>query len=64
MDKKSGGLDIRNLSILNKALLGKCSWRFATKRESLWKRVIALKFAKEEGGWYSRGVRDGYRVGV
>lgn len=36
LGKEGWGLEIRNLSILNKVLLGKWKWRFATKRESLW----------------------------
>lgn len=32
LDKKNEGLGIRNLSLLNKALIGKWSWRFAIER--------------------------------
>ncbi|RVW39151.1 hypothetical protein CK203_078170 [Vitis vinifera] len=49
MSKKEGGLGIQNLLILNKALLGKWCWRFASKREPLWKQVIIGKFEVEEG---------------
>ena len=52
--KKMGELGIRNLSILNRALLCKWSWRFAVERESFWKLVISRKFGKEGGGWSSR----------
>ncbi|RVW46482.1 ADP-ribosylation factor [Vitis vinifera] len=62
-DKKKGGLGIRNLSILNRALLCKWSWRYAVERESLWKLVISRKFGEEGGGWSSREVREGYGVG-
>ena len=49
--KKKGGLGIRNLSILNRALLCKWSWRFAVERESFWKLIISRKFGKKvEGG--------------
>ncbi|RVW12719.1 putative ribonuclease H protein [Vitis vinifera] len=52
-DKKEGGLGIRRLVALNKALLGKWSWRFAIERESFWKQVIINKFGLEKGGWCS-----------
>lgn len=41
-------LSIRNLSILNIALLGQWSWRFFIEREPLWKWIIIRKF-REEG---------------
>ncbi|RVX02158.1 hypothetical protein CK203_025462 [Vitis vinifera] len=47
---------------LDKALLGKWSWRFVVERESFWKQVIINKFGLEEGGWCSRGARGGYDV--
>ena len=34
MEKKDGGLGIRNLSRLNRALLGKWCWRFASEQDS------------------------------
>ena len=48
--KVEGGLGIRNLSILNKALLGKWSWRFMAKEEPLWKKVIVKKYGVDKGG--------------
>ena len=51
LDKKKGGLGVRNLSILNRALLCKWSWRYAVERESLWKLVISRKFGEEGGRW-------------
>ena len=61
---RQGGLGIRNLVVLNKALLGKWNWRFAVKRHSLWKQVIIDKFGVEERGWCSREARGAYGVGV
>ena len=61
---KEGDLRIRSLVALNKAFLGKWSWRFAEERESFWKQVIIGKFELEEGGWCSRGVRGVYSVGM
>ena len=63
MNKKKGGLAVRCLSTLNRALLYKWNWRFATKRETLWKQVISRKFKEEEGGWSTREVREGFGVG-
>ena len=34
-DKQKGGLGVRNLPLLNKALLCKWRWRFAVEREAL-----------------------------
>ncbi|RVW49084.1 hypothetical protein CK203_084403 [Vitis vinifera] len=59
-----GGLGIRNLVVLNKALLGKWNWRFVVERHSLWKQVIIDKFGVEERGWCSREARGAYGVGV
>ena len=50
-DMRQGGLGIRSLVALNKALLRKWSWRFIVERVSLWKQVIIDKFGLEEGGW-------------
>ncbi|RVW96549.1 hypothetical protein CK203_020432 [Vitis vinifera] len=61
---QKGGLGIRSLVALNKALLGKWSWKFVVKRDSLWKQVIIDKFGVEEGGWCSREVKGAYGVGV
>ena len=58
MSEKEGGLGIQNLLILNKALLGKWCWRFASKMEPLWKQVIIGKFEVEEGGRCSLEARD------
>ena len=49
-DMRQGSLGIHSLVTLNKALLGKWSWRFAVERDSLWKQVIIDKFGVEEGG--------------
>ena len=57
-------LGIWNLSILNKALLGKWSWRFMSEGEPLWNKVIIGKYGVEEGGRCSLEAREGYGVGL
>ncbi|KAJ9678923.1 hypothetical protein PVL29_020968 [Vitis rotundifolia] len=63
-DIRKGGLGVRRLSTLNRDLLCKWNWRFANEREALWRQVISRKFREEEGGWYTREVREGFGVGL
>ncbi|RVX10927.1 putative ribonuclease H protein [Vitis vinifera] len=46
-DKENGGLGLRKLALLNKALLGKWIWRFACVEEDLWKQVLVAKYGQE-----------------
>ncbi|RVW83895.1 hypothetical protein CK203_042030 [Vitis vinifera] len=62
--KRKGGLSVRNLALLNKALLCKWSWRFAVEKETLWRQVICAKYGEEEGGWRSRVVRGQFWGGL
>ncbi|RVW35300.1 putative ribonuclease H protein [Vitis vinifera] len=64
LSKKKGGLGVKNLSILNKALLAKWNWRFANEREALWNQVIRGKYGEERGGWSSREVREAHGLGL
>ena len=48
---QNGGLGVRKLTTFNKALLGKWLWRFGNEETRLWRRVAALKFGEEWGGW-------------
>ena len=50
-DKEKGGLGLRKLVLLNKALLGKWIWRFACDKENLGKQVILAKYGQEGLGW-------------
>ncbi|RVW76048.1 putative ribonuclease H protein [Vitis vinifera] len=63
-DKKKGGLGLRKLFWLNKALLGKWIWRFARAKEELWKKVLEAKYGKEEFGWRTRKANGVFGVGV
>ena len=46
---------MRNLSLMNNALLCKWNWRFANERDALWRSVISLKYGVEEGGLVHSG---------
>ncbi|RVW50807.1 Transposon TX1 uncharacterized 149 kDa protein [Vitis vinifera] len=63
-DKEKGGLGLRKLTLLNKALLGKWIWRFACAKEELWKKVLEAKYGKEELGWRTRKANGAFGVGV
>ena len=63
-DKKVGGLGVRGLHKLNKALLGKWIWRFANERNSLWRKTIRKKFGESQGGWCSGEVKNSFGTGL
>ncbi|RVW55681.1 hypothetical protein CK203_105119 [Vitis vinifera] len=64
MDKKKGGLGLRKLIWLNKALLGKWIWRFARAKEELWKKVLEAKYGQEEFGWRTRKANGVFGVWI
>ena len=41
LEKRKGGLGVRNLALMNSALLCKWNWRYANEREALWRCVIS-----------------------
>ena len=57
-------MGVKDLSILNKALLCKWIWCFANERDSLWRNVICWKFGEEQGGWVSCAYRGAYGTSV
>ncbi|KAJ9698913.1 hypothetical protein PVL29_007804 [Vitis rotundifolia] len=62
--KEKGGIGLRKITFLNKALLGKWVWRFAIEKDSLWKKVLVVKYGQEGLGWRTNEVRGLYGVGV
>ncbi|KAJ9689707.1 hypothetical protein PVL29_012417 [Vitis rotundifolia] len=62
--KEKGGLGIRRMGVLNKALLGKWIWRFAVEKDVLWKKVIGVKHGLEGCGWKSKEARGPFGVGL
>ncbi|RVW38340.1 putative ribonuclease H protein [Vitis vinifera] len=63
-DKSKGGLGLRKLVLLNKALLGKWIWRFAYNKDDLWKQVITAKYGQEGHGWRAKRAYGAIGVGV
>lgn len=59
-----GALRVRNLLMFYLALLGKLLWRYAYKREALWRMVVDVKYVRQRGGWCSNGVIGSYGVGL
>ena len=63
-DKNKGGLGLRKLVLLNKALLGKWIWRLASNKDNLWKQVIMAKYGQECHGWRTKKANRAFGVGV
>ncbi|RVW44612.1 Heat shock protein 90-5, chloroplastic [Vitis vinifera] len=63
-EKRNGGLGLRRIATLNRALLGKWIWRFACERDNLWKQVISTKYGQEDYGWRAKKVSGAAGVGV
>ncbi|KAJ9702452.1 hypothetical protein PVL29_004269 [Vitis rotundifolia] len=63
-DKDKGGLGLRKLAMLNKALLGKWIWRYACDKDNLWKQVIKVKYGQEDFGWRPEKANGAVGVGV
>ena len=61
--KEKGGWGVRDLSLVNKALLGKWVWRFTVEDNSIWKDAISIKYLVEEGGWYTKTTRGNSELG-
>ncbi|RVW20831.1 putative ribonuclease H protein [Vitis vinifera] len=57
LDKRKGGLGVKCLFILNKALLYKWSWWFAIERWVFWNQVIKEKYGRSKGDDVPRKMR-------
>jgi hypothetical protein len=58
------GLGVKNVTLFNKALLGKWLWRFGVEDSHLWRRVIAAKYGLDWGGWSSKSYRGTHGCGL
>ncbi|XP_075091548.1 uncharacterized protein LOC142171749 [Nicotiana tabacum] len=59
LNKKKGGVGVRNLRMQNKSLLMKWLWRFTREDQALWRKVIKAKYGKE-GFWMTKQVNNAY----
>ncbi len=50
----NGGLGIRKIVAFNRALLGKCLWRFGVEDTRLWHRVLVARYGIVDGGWCTK----------
>ncbi|RVW44756.1 putative ribonuclease H protein [Vitis vinifera] len=64
VSKEKGGLGLRKIVQLNKALLGKWVWRFARAKDEMWKRVLVAKYGQEEFGWRTKKANRAFVVGL
>jgi len=51
LPKREGGLGIRSLRDMNKALKVKWLWRFAREENTLWKDLLKMKYDVDKLGW-------------
>lgn len=52
--RKFRGLGIKSLQKMNKALLIKWHWRFATEKKVLWRDIVLKKYGAEPLDWFSK----------
>lgn len=69
----NGGLGVRKVDVINRALLRKWMLRFNREETHLWRRVIVAKYGLGWGGWISKKPKgtsswvrsqEGYFVGM
>ena len=63
MNKKAGGLSIRNMKKQNQSLMMKWLWKFATEEGMLWKEAILAKYGMEDN-WMTKNVVTPYGCSV
>ena len=44
LEKKAGGIGLRNLKDMNKALIGKLGWKLVTMESLVWTRILRAKY--------------------
>lgn len=49
--KSNGGLGIRSIEKMNKAMLGKWLWRLGNSFQGLWRQIIIDKYQVSREGW-------------
>jgi hypothetical protein len=59
-----GGLAVRNVVVINRALLGKWMWRFGIEETHLQRRVIVAKYGLEGGGWILKKPKGPHGCGL
>ena len=60
---QKGGLGIRPLCDINKALKAKWLWRFAEEDNTLWENMVNVNYDVDRLGWWSRKSSHAYGVG-
>ena len=63
LPKREGGLGIRPLRGMNKALKVKWLWRFAREDNTLWKALLKMKYDVDKLGWWSKKSPNPHGVG-
>ena len=63
-EKRQGDSGLRNPTLLNKALLGKWTWRFTYDGDCTWKFLISSKYGLDGLGWCSKEARGPFGVGL
>jgi hypothetical protein len=61
---KLGGLGFRNLTMFNKALLGKWLWRYGNEEDAFWRLLICSKYGNSHGGWTTTEVTRPHGVSL
>ncbi|KAL5711436.1 hypothetical protein ACHQM5_021892 [Ranunculus cassubicifolius] len=61
---KQGGLGIKRLREVNRALLSKWLWNFGKGERSLWKRLVADKYGVENGKWFTKKCNKAHGCGL
>lgn len=51
LSKKLEGIGVVNLKVKNRTFMVKCSWRFVTEKNALWRKVIKSKYGSSTQNW-------------